>query len=56
MKKVEVKEEGMKIPKIEFDIYRKLNGMNLTKLNLSYCDNSKIYLSYPVLLDEDIYA
>ena len=42
MKKIESIEEGMKIPKIEFDIYYRLNQTNLTKLNLSFCGNIKI--------------
>ena len=54
MKKIEVKEEGMKIPKIEFDIYIKLNGTNLIKLNLSYCEDDKIEISIPFILDESI--
>ena len=48
MKKIEVFEEGMMIPKIEFDVYYKLNGTNLIKLNLSYCNNIKIDISVPV--------
>ena len=35
IKKVEVFEKGMKIPKIEFDIYCNLNGTGLIKLDLS---------------------
>ena len=44
----------MQIPKVEFDIYCKLNGTNLIKLNISICENSKISLSVPVKLSEDI--
>ena len=33
MKKIDVVQEGMKIPKVEFDVYCKLNGTNLIKLN-----------------------
>ena len=42
MKIIEVKQEGMMIPKIEYGVYYKLNGVNLTKLNLSYCSDIKI--------------
>ena len=45
---LEIFQEGMKIPKIEYDIYSKLNGENLTKLNLNSCKNSKISLLIPV--------
>ena len=45
---LEIFQEGMKIPKIEYDIYSKLNGENLTKLNLNSCQNIKISLTIPV--------
>ena len=54
MKKIDVKEEGMKIPKIEYDVYYKLNGRNLVKLNLSYCYNVKIDISIPLKINEDL--
>ena len=55
IKKIDVIIEGMKIPKIEYDVYAKINNENiLVKLNLSYCENSKIDLSVPVELNEDI--
>ena len=55
MKKIDVIIEGMKIPKIEYDVYAKLNNENiLVKLNLSYCENNKIDLFVPVELNEDI--
>ena len=37
MKKIDVTQEGLKIPKVEFDIYCKLNGSNLIKLNKTIC-------------------
>ena len=37
MKKLEINQKGFKIPKIEYDVYCKLNGTNLVKLNLSVC-------------------
>ena len=52
MKKIDVFEKGMMIPKIEFDVYYKLNGTNLIKLNLSYCSNSKIDISIPLKINE----
>ena len=42
IKMLEIYQEGMKIPKIEYDIYSKLNGENLTKLSLNSCKNNKI--------------
>ena len=54
MKKMDITQEGMKISKIEYDVYSKLNGTNLIKLNLSICENTKISISVPVILTEDI--
>ena len=54
MKKIDIAIEGMKIPKIEYDVYCKLNGTNLIKLNISVCKNFKIDLSIPVEINEDI--
>jgi hypothetical protein len=44
MKKIDVKQEKIKIPKIVYDVYYKFSGINLTKLNLSICENTKISL------------
>jgi len=54
IKKIDVIQEGMKIQKIEYDIYCKLYGTNLVKLNLTVCENYKIDLSVPVKITEDI--
>ena len=54
MKKIDMMQEGMKIPKVEYDVYCKLNGSNLIKLNLSFCKNSKIGLSVPVVITESL--
>ena len=43
IKKIDVFQEWTLIPKIEFDVYYKLNGTNLIKLNLSYCNIYSIY-------------
>ena len=42
--KVEVLKEGMKVPKIEYEVYFPLKGDNLEKLDLSICDDTKIEL------------
>ena len=54
MKKIDVIQEGMKIPKIIYNVYSKLNGSKLIKLNISICEKSKIYLSIPVEIAENI--
>ena len=47
MRMIEVKEEGMKIPKVEYEIYYPFyNSKNLTKLNLTECKSKKIDILY----------
>ena len=53
IKMIEVNQEGMKIPKIEYDIYYKLQGTNLIKLNLTICEKSKISLYMPIKIDKN---
>ena len=52
--KIDVVQEGMKIPKVEYDVYAKLNGDKLVKLNISVCQNIKINIMYPVNIKERI--
>ena len=52
--KVELKEDGMSIPIIEYEVYYPLYDDNLEKLNLSICGNSKIDISIPVSIEGDI--
>ena len=54
MKKIEVPQEGMNISKIEYDVYCKLFGINLIKLNLTACENSKISIFIPIELTENL--
>ena len=54
MKKIDINQEGMKIPKVEYDVYCKLSGNNLIKLNLSFCENTKISLSIPIEITESL--
>ena len=44
-------EEGMKIPKIEYEIYYFLNN-TLTKLNISSCEGTKIEISIKVEIND----
>ena len=44
----------MNIPKVEYDIYSKLSGTKLEKLNISICDNSKISLLIPLIITENL--
>ena len=55
IKMFDVKKDGMKISKIEFDVYCKLFGTNLTKLDvLSTCGNNRISISIPIGLSENL--
>ena len=49
--KIDVNEEGIKIPIIEYEIYYK-NGENLQKLSISECEDFVVEISIPFLLDE----
>ena len=47
--------EGMKIPKVEYEVYYPLfNNNSLTKLNLSVCQNTKVEISIPVKIKDNI--
>ena len=52
--KIDVKQEGLKIPKIVYEVYYPLFGDNLIKLNLTACKDSKIEFSIPYILNNDI--
>ena len=54
MKKIDVSEEGMKIPKRQYEVYTKYNRTNLLKLNLSYCNNTQIDISRPTKFTESL--
>ena len=54
IKKIDVVQEGMQIPKVEFDVYAKLSGKNLFKLSLSVCKDVKITISYPAILTDSL--
>ena len=51
--KIDVLKEGMKIPKIEYEVYYPFNGKNLEKLSLTYCEDTKIELLLPVSINLD---
>ena len=54
IKMIDIYDEGMKIPKVVFDIYSKFSGNNLKKLNLSICENSKYYLYNNAIIEGNI--
>ena len=52
IKKLDIIQEGMKIPKIEYVVYCNLNGTTLEKLNISICQKSMITLSIPIIIPQ----
>ena len=52
--KIEVNQTGMKIPKIEYEIYVPSNDSNLIKLDLSVCKETRVELTIPVYINDDI--
>ena len=52
--KIDIEQEGMKTPKVVYDIYSKLSGNQLKQLNLSLCNNTKLSLYLPFELSENI--
>ena len=54
IKKMDVIQEGMQIPKIEYSVYYKSQGNNLERLNLSICENTKLFLSVPVAISGNL--
>ena len=52
--KIDIKEEGMKIPKIIYEVYYPLYSEKLIKLNLAECENKKIHISIPVNIEDNI--
>ena len=54
MKKIDIVQEGMKALKVEYDVYCKLFGTNLIKLNLTVCGKSKVSISIPVVINDHL--
>ena len=54
MKKIDIIQDGMNTLKVEYDVYAKLFGNNLINLNLTVCENSKISISIPIVINENL--
>ena len=54
MRKIDIYMPGMKIPKVIFDVYCKLNDTNLIKLDLSICQNTRVEISIPIKITENL--
>ena len=53
MKKIDIALEGMKTKKVQYDVYCKLFGDNLIKLNLTVCEKSKVSIYIPIKVTEE---
>ena len=51
---MDIVQEGTKALKVEYDVYCKLNGTNLIKLNLTICGGSKISIIIPIEINDDL--
>ena len=47
-------EKGMKIPKVEYEVYFPIYINNLTKLNLTLCKGTKVEISIPVKINDNL--
>ena len=54
IRKIDVVQEGMSALIIEYDIYSKLFGKNLIKLNLTVCEKSKISILIHIKTNDNI--
>ena len=54
MKKLDIIQKGLKTNKTEYDVYGKLSGNNLEKLNLTVCAKTKIYINIPININDNI--
>ena len=52
--KIEYHEEGMNIPKIEYIPFYPFINLGLTKLNMTICQDTKIEISIPVTINDDL--
>ena len=52
--KIDIKQEGYKIPKIEYELYYPLFGSSLIKLDLIACQNTSLEFSIPIVINDNI--
>ena len=54
LKKIDIIQDGTKAKKVEYNVYSKLSGNNLEKLNLKVCEDTKILINIPVEINDNI--
>ena len=51
--KIDISKEDIRIPIVEYEVYYPLNGKNLENLDLSKCEDIKIDITLPIILNKD---
>ena len=51
---MDIVQEGIQALKVEYDIYCKLSGTNLVKLNLTICGGSKVSIFIPIAINDNV--
>ena len=54
IKKIDINQDDMNTLKVEYDVYAKLFGNNLIKLNLTVCKKNKISILIPIVINENL--
>ena len=54
IKKIDIAQDGTKAVKVEYDVYCKLSGTNLVKLNLTICGGSKVSILVPIAIHDNV--
>ena len=54
IRKLDIIQDGMKAKKVEYNVYSKLSGKNLERLNLTLCQNTKITINIPIDIKDNI--
>ena len=52
--KIDIIQDGMKTVKVKYNVYAKLNGKKLIKLNLTICEKSKISILIPYVITDSL--
>ena len=54
IKKIDINQDDMNTLKVEYDVYARLFGNNLIKLNLTVCKKNKISILIPIVINENL--
>jgi len=54
LKKIDITQDGITAKKVEYNLYSKISGNNLEKLNLTICEGTKISINIPIDINGNI--